>query len=726
MRTRGTDPARRLHWLATLALAGIGCLSVGSYAVYQRALQATQGDAPTIALAGRERMLTQKLTELALEVQVAAERRQFAFLNGEVRAAVEAWENAHRVLQEGDPEQGVAPSTNPEVTAVFAEIDEDHRAIAEAAGFLLGTTTLTSPEEQYEGVNRHVLTILEHAEPFAEGMDRIAAFYLADAQQRVENVRRVVIALTSLTLLALLLEGLFVFRPATRLIRRQFQEQRALSEEAAKLALVASRTDNAVMIADAHWRPEWVNDAFTRITGYGLAELQETGLATLLAGAEIDAPTLDGLRLKLTAGQSVRLELKHRRKDGTSYWGDLEAVPIADADGSIRRFIAIERDVSERKQAEEDIRRTTEELAHARDAALASAKAKAEFLANMSHEIRTPMNGVIGMVGLLLDTDLTNEQRDFAVTVRNSADALLTVINDVLDFSKIEAGKLTIETVPFDLEVVMEEVTDLLAARAFEKRLEFACLLPPDVPRALKGDPSRVRQILLNLVGNAIKFTEKGEVVLEAELVSETPVDARVRIAVRDTGIGIPQHRAEAIFESFTQVDGSTTRRYGGTGLGLTISRQLAQLMGGDVTVQSEPGKGSTFWLELPFEKAPAAMRTAGDVPATVEGRRVLVVDDHPTNRRALVGQLGSAGMRSEAVEGGDEAIAFLRSQPADDPIASSSSTCRCRAWTASRPRVSSRRIPGCSTSRWSCCRRPGHVSPIPKRCAPWASPPRW
>jgi two-component system sensor histidine kinase/response regulator len=684
------DPARRLERLATLALALVGVLSVGSYLLFARALRQTATDAPVITVAGRQRMLTQKLTDLVLEIQVAAERKQFAFLTGDLRSAYEAWAFAHRGLQAGDPDQGLPPNRSPAVAAEFARIQPDYDAIREAVERLLDSTRATSPEQAYAEISKEVLQVLDHTDPYADGMDRIAALFLADAQRRVGHMKQTVLALTGLTLLVLLLEGLLVFRPAARLIRRQFHEQHELAQEARKLALVASRTDNGVVITDGAGRTEWVNDAFTRMTGYTLEELRGVVPSFLLEDADLDPETRADLGRRLAAGQTIRVELAHRRKDGSLYWGDLEAVPITDGQGHVERFIAIERDVTERKRAEEQIRRytaeveasrdrlrdqaraleqMTRELALARDQALASARAKSEFLANMSHEIRTPMNGVIGMIGLLLETPLTDEQRDYALTVRHSADALLTVINDVLDFSKIEAGKLTLETVDFDLRAVLEEVSDLLAPRAYEKGIDFACVLPPEVPSALRGDPARLRQMVLNLVGNAIKFTEQGEVAIEVQCLEETGDRATIRIAVRDTGIGIPPDRHAAIFESFTQADGSTTRRYGGTGLGLTISRQLAELMGGRIGLESAPGRGSTFWIDVPFAKVTGP--TAADMlPGTLVGRRVLVVDDNATNRRAFHGQLRAWGMRPLEVGSGAEALAVLRTQGDDDGFA--------------------------------------------------------
>lgn len=339
--------------------------------------------------------------------------------------------------------------------------------------------------------------------------------------------------------------------------------------------------------------------------------------------------------------------------DGSDIWASVTKVPLRNRAGFITGIVGISRDITEIKRAER-------ELQQARDAALESTRLKSQFLAAMSHEIRTPMNGVVGMIELLLDTELAPQQREFAETVHSSAYALLHIINDILDFSKIEAGKLTLETTDFDLREIVERSAELLAHRAQAKSLEVVSWMTPDVASQLRGDPVRIQQILVNLIGNAVKFTEHGEVVLRVLKESETDTHVAVKFSVEDSGIGIAAEAQSKIFQAFTQADGSTTRKYGGTGLGLSISRQLVELMGGKLELRSALGEGSTFWFTVTLEKQPGVVARVA-TGSRLAGARLLVVTENAHLRHAFASMVTYLGMSCAGVRSTDEALHALR-----------------------------------------------------------------
>ena len=390
------------------------------------------------------------------------------------------------------------------------------------------------------------------------------------------------------------------------------------------------------------------NPAATKVR----TSLEERGslLADLLGVEQINAATLQEFERR-SAEHPVQVS-----HPGTGAWFDVRV-------RSFRGGFAIcLQDVSTHVQLEQQLRKASHE-------ALEANRLKSEFLATMSHEIRTPMNGILGMTELALQTRLDPEQQDCVKTIHECADNLLHLINDILDLSKIEAGKIEIETVPFDLLLVLEGVQDGLTQKAAEKRLDWNAFARTEVPTHLVGDPLRLRQVLLNLANNAIKFTEKGEVTLEVALVKKQGNQARLHFKVRDTGIGISAESRSRLFQKFSQADSSTTRKYGGTGLGLTISRQLVQLMGGDIEVQSEVGQGSTFSFEivLPVQDAATAPPSPSD---QLVGRRILVLDDLETNRRVLAGQARRLGCRYEVASTADEAERLLlEAQEKGDPF---------------------------------------------------------
>jgi two-component system, sensor histidine kinase and response regulator len=409
------------------------------------------------------------------------------------------------------------------------------------------------------------------------------------------------------------------------------------------------------------------NRAFVQMYGFDSKQEAVAQLTILPYG---DPARRKEFREKLKSeGKVLDYEYQQHKKDGTPFWILERAMMVAGPLGeSLIEGTAI--DITERKLAEEKLQVEIAERKRAEEAADAANRAKSEFLANMSHEIRTPMNGVLGMTDLLLDTALDTEQRDYAGMAKASAESLLTIINDILDFSKIEAGRLELESIDFSLRGTVEPTVKTLALRAHEKGLELNCVFDPDVPDALVGDSSRVRQVLINLLGNSVKFTEKGEVNLRVQAEPTIPGFTCLHFSVRDTGIGIAPEKQANIFEAFIQVDGSTTRRFGGTGLGLSISRQLVQMMGGRIWVESAPGQGSTFHFTANFGAGGLTDARQPLEKVQLKDMPVLVVDDNLTNLHILGGLLSGWGMRPTLAADGTQALEILtRALQADQPF---------------------------------------------------------
>jgi two-component system sensor histidine kinase/response regulator len=403
-----------------------------------------------------------------------------------------------------------------------------------------------------------------------------------------------------------------------------------------------------------------VNPALAKMYGYDSKEDLIHGLTRIENQLYVVATRREDFIKEMRENAVVRsFESEIYRKDGSTIWISENARAVTDAGGNLLYYEGMVEDITERKRLET-------ELKAAMHAAEAANRMKSEFLANMSHEIRTPMNGVMGMTDLLLMSSLTPEQRSFANTVRVSGESLLIVINDILDFSKIEAGRLDLEVIDFDLREAIDNVMDLLAAQAHSKGLELAAYIPPEVPTNLRGDPGRVRQIINNLVGNAVKFTSQGEVVVKVSIVSGSDKQVMLRFEVRDTGIGIELDAQKRLFEAFSQADSSTTRRYGGTGLGLAISKRLVELMNGQIGVHSVPGQGSTFWFVAQFE---VPQMTTKPATKDMRGLHVLIVDDNATNREILSHYCHLWKLRSECAASGEDALRLLRFTATDDPF---------------------------------------------------------
>jgi two-component system, sensor histidine kinase and response regulator len=437
-------------------------------------------------------------------------------------------------------------------------------------------------------------------------------------------------------------------------IRKRKRAEETLRVSEARFRSLVENSADSVVLLDQNGAITYVGPSTQGVFGYSEDELNGRNIFELIHPDHLETARNNLVQALQNPNTNVGGECLYRHKDGSWMWFEYTGKNLLD-DPGVHAIVVNARDIHERKSA-------VAELQKAKETAEAASLAKSEFLANMSHEIRTPMNGIMGMTDLVLDTELTTEQREYLGAVKTSADALLGILNDILDFSRIEARKLDLDCIEFNLRESVDATLKTLGVRASQKNLELACRYQADVPSAVRGDPGRLRQILVNLVGNAIKFTERGEVLVEIEKSLETADEVTLHFSVRDTGIGVPPEKQQAIFEAFVQADTSSTREFGGTGLGLAIASQLVGMMGGKIWLESEVGKGSTFHFTVRLGAAPVPLEQNLQLdPAILQGMPVLVVDDNATNLLLIREIVSRWGMRPVLFERGPEALGSMK-----------------------------------------------------------------
>jgi PAS domain S-box-containing protein len=642
------DSHRALTFRFVFALALIAALISAGYIILCYVINHRLVYIDFIRAADQQAGLSQQIVLLALESPPDLTAADRANVQVQLTQDIADLADGQRNLETGDPVLVATIAKSPRLHALF--YDPPGQLNARTAQFLDVARRVAAADPATLPAGNPDLALLRRlGEELRVGYLQVADETETERDREKQTFLLFETAIFGAMLLTLLGEAIFIFRPMAQLIVR---ETRKLGASERQLMAVFNTVGEAIFSADEQGRILSVNSEAVRLWEYEADSLIGQSLDHLFV-----EPGFFAEASEQCSGQETvtYVEAEAITRTGRRFAAEV-ALDYAQVDGRLFYTLA-GRDITDRRQNEK-------RLNEAKEMAELGNRAKSEFLANMSHEIRTPLNGVIGMTGLLMETQLSPTQHDYVETIRASGESLMTIINDVLDFSKIESGKFLLDPVDFELREVVEEALLLLAPRAHEKHLELTCDFDRQLVGQFWGDAGRIRQVMVNLVGNAIKFTTAGEVAVRVRRLRESDGRCAFRVEVRDTGIGIPPEVQGRLFQAFMQVDGSTTRRFGGTGLGLAISRQLVELMSGEIGFQSEPGRGSTFWFELELA-AGAARPSAAPIDVPVAGLRALIVDDNATNRAILFEQLAHLGLRPEAVAGGPEALARMRAQAA-------------------------------------------------------------
>lgn len=694
----------------TALLSGIGLWVVAT------GVDQEQQSAHVVNIAGRQRMLSQRLAKLAVLMDGVSDQELLNSQASDLKRVLDQFELAHRGLQQGNSDLELLGENSPAVVAIYRRITPNFDALRSAAAQVYDLAR--SPENwgrQKAERQKLVARVLANEAPFLSGMDEIVNQYDLESSEHRARLKRQLAMLFGGLVVVLIMEGLLVFQPAVNRLRALldslFETQAALKRETATIQLLQTITS----LANEAQHPEQaISTALQKIclhTNWPLAVVYRVDCGNDRFGSGMTWYSSHASRFISFQEDITRLRLTNRHElvetlstqehsqwiaklSDAPTWYPVESAAGVGITSAILcpisvngRVIAVmELFTASPLRPEMSIQATLEQISpqiglvfdrsdiqtsliSAKEAAESATQAKTVFLANMSHEIRTPLNGVLGMIQLLVGSPLTVDQRELVRTAQSSGETLLTIINDVLDFSKIEAGKMTLDSAEFNVYTVTNDVCRVLAENAQNKGLELLCIVAPDVEPWWIGDASRLQQILFNLISNGIKFTDQGEVVVRISRVCWPGEPPCLRFEIQDTGIGITPEIQPFLFQPFSQGDGSASRRFSGTGLGLVISQQLVELMGGQIEFESQPGKGSTFWFTAQLDLSPTHDQSFNLDGEILAGKRILVVDDNATSRTLIQDILSRYGAETHLVESGEQALAFLSTENLSEPL---------------------------------------------------------